>query len=156
MQGLVWKTFYIAHMLMTKTDFFKEGGGWGHLYPVRWNPHSHFPVPFLFQLNLICLWPLLNKCMLQNSLLTFSGEITKYAAELVNVERDSHRNPVVFVIKFVPPYLRIWHLWSTEQALNLSFQAQEWDLHLNNNIVSVGRYNIMHYTYIRCKQKISH
>lgn len=63
--------------------------------------------------------------MVQSSLLTFSEEITKYAAELINVERGSHRNSAVLVIRMytsVPLYL---NLQSTEQALNRSFQAQE-------------------------------
>ena len=37
--------------------------------------------------------------MVQSSLLTFSEEITKYAAELINVERRSHRNPAVLAIR---------------------------------------------------------
>ena len=63
--------------------------------------------------------------MVQSSLLTFSEEITKYAAELINVERGSHRNPAVLAMRIytsVPSYL---NLQSTEQALNRSFQAQE-------------------------------
>lgn len=63
--------------------------------------------------------------MVQSSLLTFSEEITKYAAELINVQTGSHRNPAALAIRIytsVPLYL---NLQSTEQALNCSFQAQE-------------------------------